>query len=177
MLIPRRTTVATGIALAGRDGVGTLHGSGDFRPRDHQRSALRINVVTGSASGIGKATKELLESRGERVIGVDRHNADVNITLETAEGRQQMIDEVTALSAGTIDAIFSIAGVSGQTPMCASVNYFSMPATLTGLRPLLLGSDAPRAVLVSSVMSLYTFDEKLLAAFEAGDEPAARARG
>lgn len=137
---------------------------------------MRINVVTGSASGIGKATKELLESRGERVIGVDLHNADVNITLETAEGRQQMIDEVTALSAGTIDAIFSIAGVSGQTPMCASVNYFSMPATLTGLRPLLLGSDAPRAVLVSSVMSLYTFDEKLLAAFEAGDEPAARAR-
>lgn len=137
---------------------------------------MRVNVVTGSASGIGKATKDLLESRGERVIGVDLHNADVNITLETPEGRQQMIDEVTSLSGGKIDAIYSVAGVAGQTPMCASVNYFSMPATLNGLRPLLLGSDSPRALLVSSVMSLYPFDQKLLAAFEAGDEPAARAR-
>ncbi len=137
---------------------------------------MRVNVVTGSASGIGKATKDLLESRGERVIGVDLHDADVNITLETTEGRQDMVDQVTALSDGKIDAIFSIAGVSGQTPLCASVNYFSMPATLVGLRPLLLESDTPRAVLVSSVMSLFPFDEKLLAAFEGGDEPAARAR-
>jgi NAD(P)-dependent dehydrogenase (short-subunit alcohol dehydrogenase family) len=137
---------------------------------------MRVNVVTGSASGIGKATKDLLESRGERVIGVDLHNADVNITLETPDGRQQMVDQITSLSGGSIDAIFSIAGVSGQTPMCASVNYFSMPATLNGLRPLLLESESPRAVLVSSVMSLYPFDERLLAAFEASDEPAARAR-
>lgn len=137
---------------------------------------MRVNVVTGSASGIGKATKELLESRGERVIGVDLHNADVNINLETAEGRQQMVDQVTALSGGKIDAIFSIAGVSGQTPLCASVNYFSMPATLEGLRPLLLQSDAPRAVLVASVMSMYPIDDQLMAAFDANDEAAARTR-
>jgi len=31
----------------------------------------RASVVTGSASGIGKATKEVLESHGEKVIGVD----------------------------------------------------------------------------------------------------------
>lgn len=81
---------------------------------------MRVNVVTGSASGIGKATKELLESRGERVIGVDLHNADVNINLENAEGRQEMVERVTELSDGKIDAIFSIAGVSGQTPLCLS---------------------------------------------------------
>lgn len=137
---------------------------------------MRVNVVTGSASGIGKATKELLEARGERVIGVDLHNADVNINLEHAEGRQQMVDQVTELSGGKIDAIFSIAGVAGQTPLCASVNYFSMPATLEGLRPLLLGSEAPRAVLVASVMSMYPIDDALMAAFDANDEPAARAR-
>lgn len=137
---------------------------------------MRVNVVTGSASGIGKATKELLEARGERVIGVDLHNADVNINLEHPEGRQQMVEQVTALSGGKIDAIFAIAGVSGQTPLCASVNYFSMPATLDGLRPLLNGSDAPRAVLVASVMSMYPIDDALMAAFDADDEPAARAR-
>lgn len=51
-----------------------------------------------------------------------------------------------------------------------------MPATLDGLRPLLHGSDAPRAVLVASVMSMYSIDDALMAAFDADDEPAARAR-
>lgn len=98
---------------------------------------MRINVVTGSASGIGKATKELLESRGEKVIGVDLHNADVNVNLENAEGRKQMIEEVTNLSGGHVDAVFSIAGVGGQTALCASVNYFAMRDAVAGLRPLL----------------------------------------
>ncbi len=44
----------------------------------------RTSVVTGAASGIGKATKELLESRGERVIGVDIHDADIIVDLTTA---------------------------------------------------------------------------------------------
>lgn len=137
---------------------------------------MRVNVVTGSASGIGKATKELLESRGERVIGVDLHDADVQVNLEHPEGRAKMAEEVERLSDGKIDAIFSNAGVAGQTALCASVNYFSMVETLTRLRPMLAGSEAPRAVLVASVMSMYPFDAALLAAFEAGDESAARER-
>ena len=137
---------------------------------------MRVNVVTGSASGIGKATKELLENRGEKVIGVDLHDPDVLADLGTVEGREQMAADVERLSDGKIDAVFSIAGLAGQTATCASVNSFGMIATLTGLRPLLQKSDAPRAVLPASVMSLYPFDEKLRAAFEASDEPAARTR-
>ena len=44
----------------------------------------RTYVVTGSASGIGKATTELLTERGERVVGVDTHDADVTVDLSTA---------------------------------------------------------------------------------------------
>jgi NAD(P)-dependent dehydrogenase (short-subunit alcohol dehydrogenase family) len=75
-----------------------------------------------------------------------------------------------------VDAVFAIAGLGGQTATCASVNYFGMISTLTMLRPLLAKSASPRAVLAASVMSMYPFDETLRAAFEAWDEPAARAR-
>ena len=47
---------------------------------------MRTVVVTGAASGIGRATKELLESRGERVIGVDLHDSDVVVDLTTQAG-------------------------------------------------------------------------------------------
>jgi NAD(P)-dependent dehydrogenase (short-subunit alcohol dehydrogenase family) len=141
-----------------------------------QETRMRVNVVTGSASGIGQATKELLESRGERVIGVDLHDADILANLENVEGREHMAAEVARLSDGVVDAVFAIAGLGGQTATCASVNYFGMISTLTMLRPLLERSAAPRAVLAASVMSLYPFDERLRASFEAWDEPAARAR-
>lgn len=43
----------------------------------------RTFVVTGSASGIGAATADLLRDRGFRVIGVDLRDADVMADLST----------------------------------------------------------------------------------------------
>ncbi|MDN5901436.1 MAG: short-chain dehydrogenase, partial [Brachybacterium sp.] len=37
----------------------------------------RTIVVTGAASGIGKATAELLESGGDRVLRIDLREGDV----------------------------------------------------------------------------------------------------
>ncbi|SLK14340.1 hypothetical protein SAMN06272721_12063, partial [Arthrobacter sp. P2b] len=37
----------------------------------------RTYVITGAASGIGLATKEVLEQRGDRVIGVDLAGSDI----------------------------------------------------------------------------------------------------
>ena len=62
----------------------------------------RISVITGAASGIGKATKELLEQRGERVIGVDIHDAEVVADLSTAEGRSALVDAVRKVSGGSM---------------------------------------------------------------------------
>lgn len=136
----------------------------------------RTYVVTGAASGIGKATRELLLERGEKVIGVDIRDADVTVDLSTPAGRADLVSRVTELSGGTIDAILAIAGLATPTAKTVAVNFFGTVATLEGLRPLLIGSSAPRAVAVSSMASLFPPDDELLAALLAGNEADALAR-
>ncbi|WP_324644477.1 SDR family oxidoreductase [Pseudarthrobacter sp. LT1] len=136
----------------------------------------RTSVITGAASGIGKATKELLEQRGERVIGVDLHDAEVVADLSTAEGRAGLVDAVRKVSGGRIDAIYAVAGLAIAAPVTVAVNFFGTVASVDGLRPLLAGSEAPRAVVVSSMAALMATDDELVAMLTAGDEPGSLAR-
>jgi NAD(P)-dependent dehydrogenase (short-subunit alcohol dehydrogenase family) len=114
----------------------------------------RTVVVTGSASGMGAATKARLEADGQRVIGVDIREADVVADLGAAEGRQAAVGAVADLAGGAIDGLVTWAGVPGlpSTPgrLLASVNYFGTIALLEGLRPLLANGDEPAAVAISS---------------------------
>jgi NAD(P)-dependent dehydrogenase (short-subunit alcohol dehydrogenase family) len=133
----------------------------------------RKYVVTGAASGIGKALTEQLRAEGNTVFGVDLRDADVTVDLTTAEGRTELVDKVTELSGGTIDAIVAVAGLAAPIPATAGVNYFGAIATLEGLRPLLAESDAPRAAVVASLAALEPVDAALHEALLAGDEPRA----
>jgi len=137
---------------------------------------MRTVVVTGSASGIGRATKDLLEQRGDRVIGVDLHDADVTVDLTTPEGRTGLVEQVRALSGGTIDAVVANAGLAHESPATVAVNFFGALATLEGLRPLLLESAAPHAALTSSMASLMPNDAALVELLLARDEAGALAR-
>ncbi|WP_448061380.1 SDR family oxidoreductase [Cellulomonas hominis] len=134
---------------------------------------MRTIVITGTASGIGRATKDLLESRGDRVIGVDLRDADVAVDLTTGEGRTTLVERVTELSGGHLDAVLAVAGLALPSPATIAVNVFGALATLDGLRPLLAGSDAPRAAFVSSIATLQPADPELVELCLAGDETAA----
>ncbi|MFD5318064.1 SDR family oxidoreductase [Streptomyces sp. NPDC127098] len=135
--------------------------------------AGRTHLVTGSASGIGRATRELLESRGDRVIGVDIHDADLVRDLSDPEHRAGLRADVAALAPDGLDAVHAVAGVNLPGSLTARVNYFGAVATLRELRPLLAGSSAPAAVAVASFATLMPADEPLLAALRAEDEPGA----
>jgi NAD(P)-dependent dehydrogenase (short-subunit alcohol dehydrogenase family) len=131
----------------------------------------RTYVVTGAASGIGAATARYCRERG-RVIACDLHDADVIADLTTAEGRAALVDGVTRLSEGRIDAIVANAG-GGPPETSLSLNFFGAVATLEGLRPLLKASSAPRAVAVSSVAALHSPISTLAEACLNMDEAAA----
>ncbi len=98
------------------------------------------------------------------------------VDLTSAADRGRLVDEVGARSGGSIDTVIAVAGLAAPIPATAAVNYFGIVATLEGLRPLLAGSDSPRAVEVASFASITPGDQALLTAFRAADEPAALAR-
>lgn len=132
-------------------------------------------MITGAASGIGRATKAWLEARGHRVVGVDLHGTDVVADLEGAAGRADMVSAVSALSDGVLDGVIAVAGIPAPAdpPRLLAINYFGAVATLDLLRPLLARSAAPRAVAVTSTASLTDYDPHLVETCLAGDEQAA----
>ncbi|GAA1866951.1 SDR family oxidoreductase [Paeniglutamicibacter psychrophenolicus] len=131
---------------------------------------MRTYVVTGSASGIGAATAELLRERGHKVIGVDLRNTEVNADLSTAAGRETAVADTLAAGGGRIDAIIAAAGVSAPKAFTVSVNFFGVTSFLEGLLPALAASAAPRVAVVSSMASLQANSETLVEAMLAGDE-------
>jgi NAD(P)-dependent dehydrogenase (short-subunit alcohol dehydrogenase family) len=133
---------------------------------------MRTIVVTGSASGIGRATLRLLEQRGDRAIGVDIHDAEIEADLSTPDGRAEMIEDLRTRR-HRIDGVIANAGLAHQSPPDVAVNFFGTVATLDGLRPLLAGSRAPRAVATASMASLMPSDAELVDLCLAGDEPGA----
>ena len=139
----------------------------------------RTYVVTGSASGIGAATKSALEEAGHRVIGVDRQEADVVADLSTAAGRQQVVEGVAA-QADVLHGLVACAGIAGATggdaALVASVNYYGSIEVVEGLRPQLAAADGASVVLTSSnsVECQPRWTPDLAEVIFAGDESAAR---
>lgn len=141
----------------------------------------RTVVVTGSASGMGAATKARLEAAGQRVVGVDLRDAEVIADLGSPEGRAAAVTAVSELTGGVIDGLVTWAGLAGLTKLpgslLASVNYFGTVELLEGLRPLLARGSGPAAVAISSNSTTCqpAVPMGLVALCLAGDEAGARA--
>lgn len=136
----------------------------------------RTYVVTGSASGIGLATRKKLEALGHKVIGVDIHNADVNSDLSNHAGRTSAVEKVIALSEGHIDAVIANAGSGKSESKTVSINFFGATELISGLHQALSKSGAPRVVATSSMASLMKVDKELVDLMLSGAEDKATAR-
>jgi NAD(P)-dependent dehydrogenase (short-subunit alcohol dehydrogenase family) len=133
-------------------------------------------AVTGSAGGIGAATRAWLERAGHRVVGVDVRDAEVIADLSTPDGRAAMVEGVAVVSDGVLDGLVAGAGIMGDSPDVVSINYFGAIATLDGLRPLLANGTNPSAVAISSNSTTATpgLPDAFVDVCLAGDEAAAR---
>lgn len=133
----------------------------------------RVVAVTGAASGIGATTAGLLRERGDRVIGVDLHDAEVCADLSTPDGRAAAIAEVAALSDGRLDGLVTCAGLSRAGAPQVSVNYFGTVDLVLGLQPALAVAPAPRVALVGSISGTHPNDTAIVDACLSGDESTA----
>lgn len=136
----------------------------------------RMSVVTGAASGIGRATAASLEARGDQVIRIDIAGGDVIADLGTAKGREHAVAEALRLSGSKLDSVVACAGIASlDGPRVISVNHFGAVAVLEGLRPALENSESPRAVLICSTAGLMPVDHETVVRAVALDEEGARA--
>lgn len=110
-------------------------------------------VVTGSASGMGRAAADRLNAAGHSVIGVDLADAEVPADLSTASGRQEAITAILRLSGARLDGAVLAAGlgpIPGRDQLIAQVNYFGVVDLLMGLRSALARADRAKVVVVAS---------------------------
>lgn len=114
---------------------------------------MRTTAITGSASGIGAAVARLLRAAGERVIGIDLRDAEIEADLGVARGRTHVIEQLHALTGGQLDGLVTCAGLSSaihDESRVLAVNYFGTAELLCGLRADLARGTRPAAVAVSS---------------------------
>jgi NAD(P)-dependent dehydrogenase (short-subunit alcohol dehydrogenase family) len=73
----------------------------------------KVAIVTGAASGIGKATVELFRSEGATVVGADvSESADVQADAGNAADIERLVNEAAKAHSG-LDIFFANAGISG----------------------------------------------------------------
>jgi NAD(P)-dependent dehydrogenase (short-subunit alcohol dehydrogenase family) len=137
---------------------------------------MGVFAITGSAGGIGRATRARLVDDGHRVIGVDVHDAEVIADLSSPSGRDAMVAAVAEQSDGALDGVVAGAGIMGDDgALVTSVNYFGAVATLDGLRPLLArGTGSAVAISSNSTTTAPGVPVALVESCLAGDEGAAR---
>ena len=113
---------------------------------------MRTIVITGSQTGMGYATRRLLETSGVRVIGVSNvGDAEVVADLSTEAGVDGAIAGIEALSQGRLGGVFANAGADSEhAPLTFGLNYFGIVRLLEALRPSLARSGDGRVVVNAS---------------------------
>ncbi|PWC28289.1 SDR family NAD(P)-dependent oxidoreductase [Teichococcus aestuarii] len=140
------------------------------------RFAGRMGVVTGAASGLGRATAEALAREGARLLLFDRDEAGLRRTAEACPGAEWLAGDVTraadqqalaerAAALGPVTLVATAAGLLGPTrPVTAleeaewdllfDVNVKGTWLTLRALLPLLREAGGGAVVTFASTAGL-----------------------
>ncbi|MES2035491.1 MAG: SDR family NAD(P)-dependent oxidoreductase [Pseudomonadota bacterium] len=135
----------------------------------------RAAIVTGAASGIGRASAELFASEGALVLAVDRPGANLvfdNPAIETLAADISTDEAPAAIIAaavtafGKLDIVYNNAGVSGSTPVGETtdeefdrqygVNLRAAFRIARNAVPHLVKSGAGRLIFTASIMARHT---------------------
>ena len=141
---------------------------------------MRTYLVTGSASGIGKAARTLLEARGDKVVGVDLNDAEICLDLANPISRATLGERLAAHGCQRLDGVLASAGVGGSKSapeLVVRLNFFGVIETLKQARPLLRRSDAPRACAIVSIALMNATDAESDLILNAGEDEAVAAFG
>lgn len=116
---------------------------------------MGVYVVTGAASGMGRAVADKLREAGHTVIGVDLRDVEIVADLSTPQGRRAAIDGALAAVDGRLDGAVLAAGV-GPAPgaerprMIYEVNYRGAVELLEGWRVALAETTDAKVVVFGS---------------------------
>jgi 3-oxoacyl-[acyl-carrier protein] reductase len=135
------------------------------RRRDACREAgvSRVAVVTGGASGIGRATAELLAGQGVSVAVFDRAG-DTPVDVSDPVSVERAVEEVRR-TLGPVDIVVNAAGISAREPVTSAsfveswqqVIGVNLTGTMNVVRACLddlLRSEAGRIVNIASTEAL-----------------------
>jgi NAD(P)-dependent dehydrogenase (short-subunit alcohol dehydrogenase family) len=137
-----------------------------------------VAVVTGGASGLGKAIADELASRGARVYALDLDasavaapHTGVRCDIGDDESVRSAIAEVIA-GAGRLDIVIANAGIGAQGDVAANddaewtrvlnVNVIGSARTIRHALPHLTSSPSPTVVLTSSIAAWAGLPQRVL---------------
>lgn len=123
---------------------------------------MRTVIVTGSSSGIGRATAANLRRNGWRVFATARHPADGDVALDvTSDDSVAAAVDAVMSDAGRIDAIVNNAGVDlvgaveetsvAEAESLFQTNFFGVHRLTRAVLPIMRAQGGGRILTVGSI--------------------------
>ncbi len=100
---------------------------------------MGVYAITGATTGIGAATKKILQDQGHEVINIDIVDGDITADLAIKTERERAMKQLFQMVPSGLDCFIACAGVGPTEPgeRITSLNYFAQKEMTEAAFPLL----------------------------------------